>query len=326
MDKRFVADYFRQKRAEAELRHQAYMQALWKQHPSLQDLQTRLTELGREELKAAVAQNMVELNQIRKSRANLQAEERQYLTKHNLPVAYREVHYSCPLCKDTGMADFKPCTCYQNYLVSQAVFPEEEQAIKHASFANFNLQLFSEEDEGQLYHQRGDMAALLKYAQNYVDHFEDFAWKDLFLAGFPGTGKTYLVACILHALRERGILSVFITAQSLFGLLEEEELLKRSFNPDPVRLDFVKSRLELIFAARLLVVDDLGAETMPKDLRVGYLLRVLNHHTCPESRLLLTTNLDKDHLLEYYDERILSRLTEHFYYIYLAGKDIRKLI
>ena len=88
---------------------------------------------------------------------------------------------------------------------------------------------------------------ILRICRNYVEHFDEMlaANAGLLFFGSPGTGKTFAASCIANALMERRVpvlvTSIVRLTANMFG-------------------DDLNELLERMNTARLLVLDDFGAE------------------------------------------------------------------
>jgi DNA replication protein DnaC len=147
-----------------------------------------------------------------------------------------------------------------------------------------------------------------------------------------GVGKTHLAVGVLHRLvRERGVRGLFC---------DYRELLKRiqnSYNPE-VRT----TELELlrpVFAAEVLVLDDLGAQK-PNEWVWDTVALILNTRYNDRQSTIITTNYDfqpagagrltdteraarEPSLGDRIGDRMLSRLDEMCVRVRMTGKDCR---
>lgn len=123
-----------------------------------------------------------------------------------------------------------------------------------------------------------DGAAAYDIGRRYVRDFEAICksaddMKGLLLYGPVGTGKTHLAACIANALMAQFVPVLFTSVIELTGLFEEE-------------LGEVLHRMR---SARLLVLDDLGAERST-DFKVEQVYNVVNSRCNDMKPLIVTTN------------------------------------
>ena len=86
--------------------------------------------------------------------------------------------------------------------------------------------------------------------------------------------------------------------------------------------------LDTMLDCALLVIDDLGTESILKNVTLEYLYQLVNERNTRGKLTLITTNLFPDNILSRYGERIYSRLFDKSlsFTAYLTGKDIRKAL
>lgn len=125
---------------------------------------------------------------------------------------------------------------------------------------------------------REDGEAAFDAGRRYVRDFETICkseddLKGLLLYGPPGTGKTHLAACIANELMVRYVPVLFTSVIELTGLYEDElrEVLRR------------------MRSARLLVLDDLGAERST-EFKVEQVYNVVNSRCNDMKPMIVTTN------------------------------------
>ena len=62
--------------------------------------------------------------------------------------------------------------------------------------------------------------------------------------------------------------------------------------------------------ADLLVIDDLGTEPLYKNVTIEYLLSLISNRLENNKHFIITTNLSSAELIERYNERLISRLSD----------------
>jgi DNA replication protein DnaC len=141
------------------------------------------------------------------------------------------------------------------------------------------------------------------------------AGRGVWLMGDVGTGKTTLAMLVSKAALEAGR---SVAIYSLPRLLAE---LRKTFDEDSDR-SFLEL-LDRLAAVDLLHVDDLGAErTSPWVIEQLY--SIVNSRYEEERSMVVTTNLQRESLIEQIGERTVSRLTEMCDELPLFGHDQRE--
>ncbi len=179
----------------------------------------------------------------------------------------------------------------------------------------------------------------LTTARRFVDEYPvDTAGKGILFVGTMGTGKTHLSVGVLRRLvREKGVRGLFC---------DYRELLKRiqnSYNPQVATTEL--ELLKPVFAAEVLILDDLGAQK-PNDWVWDTVALLLNTRYNDKQTTIITTNYPDqpvgagfktdpdgtkstssyDTLGDRIGDRMLSRLAEMCITVKMAGKDLRQTV
>ena len=140
----------------------------------------------------------------------------------------------------------RPCECQEmrreDLRVSAARIPER---YRHCSLDTFDPS-FPGAD--------GSLKEGLIVARRFVDEYPiDTAGKGLLFVGTVGTGKTHLAVGVLRRLvREKGVHGLFCDYRELL------KSIQNSYNPQVATTEL--ELLKPVFAAEVLVLDDLGAQ------------------------------------------------------------------
>ena len=245
------------------------------------------------------------LDQIRKESESLRLERKELLEKLSLPEDYTDIHYECPVCRDSGSVEFSMCSCFKRALIEEGYKSSGiARLMKTQSFESFDLSYF----EGDA--KRQAMTNLQK-CRNYAENFGTDDCKHLILRGNTGLGKTHLSTSIAKVVVEKGYDVVYESAQNIFNAFENER-----FRHD------ASANTARFFECDLLICDDLGTE-MSTQFTVSALYNLINTRVNSERATIINTNLSFAELQSRYTDRIFSRMLCEFSIIEFLGKDIR---
>ena len=164
---------------------------------------------------------------------------------------------------------------------------------------------------------------LSDFIKNYK---EDKHQKGLYLCGNFGCGKSYLIAAMLNELAKDGIKSAIVFWPEFLNDL------KMTFN-SPVKTEF-KTKYDKVKKAPLLLIDDIGAESVTTWARDEILCPILQYRMDEKLPTFFTSNLDLKALENHLavtskgDEiikagRIISRIKQLTEYQELISKNLR---
>ncbi len=238
---------------------------------------------------------------------------------------------TCPICGglewiyDREKKYYYRCKCFYEKLYKNRVqILNIPKKYKNASFSSYKVNNLS---------QLAFLEILKEYALIYP--FFPFVVREnwvyekyiLYIYGKTGVGKTYLsIAFLNYLLKEKGISGYFISFREFV-----EELKNRLLDKDEFKAYFQNIKTKSI-----LVLDDVGAERDTEFVR-NVLFEILDYRYNNKLLTLITTNLSPRALIERLSsynnpsedtslgDRLYSRLCEAGEFIYVEGKDERKL-
>lgn len=251
-----------------------------------------------------------------KSQIALLAEERTaLLLSKGYPADYLEMHYSCPVCEDTGYVGAEKCVCFKKAAIALLYQQSNLQEIlEKENFSHFSFDYYSDtitnEATGLTARQTAQNA--VQKAKLFVDTF-DSSFQNLFLYGDTGVGKTFLSHCIAKELLDSAHCVVYFSAFDLFDLFAQSTFSK---NVSREALD------DFIFDCDLLIIDDLGTE-LSNTFTTSQLFLCINERIMRKKSTIISTNLSVETLSGMYSERTFSRIISNFEMIKLIGRDIR---
>lgn len=240
----------------------------------------------------------------------------------------------CPICggvglvravSDSGLWVSRACECQQ--------MEREERRLTAAHvpgrYRDCSL------DAYEIYHgaDRSLSEALLT-ARKFVEAYPiDTAGKGLIFTGSIGVGKTHLAVGVLQRLvRERGVRGLFCDYRELL------KNIQNSYNPQVNSTEL--ELLRPVFAAEVLVLDDLGSQK-PNEWVWDTVALILNTRYNDKLTTIITTNYAdmpagngartdteraarEPSLGDRIGDRMLSRLAEMCIRVEMTGKDFRQ--
>ena len=193
--------------------------------------------------------------------------------------------YRCEACHDTGFSGGKYCKC----VIKRVIGADSE---------NLTLPIV-DFDSAKSTAPNKAIAKLYAEAQKYIDGY-DGGKPFMILTGTAGSGKTMLAAAIANALMARGAAAVTVSA---FEFVRRALEFHTQFSiPD------YTDRFTPMLDCDILVIDDLGTESMLKNVTREYLYTVVNERWLHKKYTVITTNLDPTAINAKYGENIFSRM------------------
>lgn len=312
--RRFAAEQARDRRV-------AEIHSRW---PDLERIDRAIATAGADLLLEAIEPGRPQRAAARKADLNRQRNE--FLTCSGIDPAYAQVSYSCPLCQDTGSVGQNRCSCYRKVLIPLLSASANLRALEGLTFDRFDDSLFSDKPDPARYQSdlspRQQINGLRQACQRFVAEFDRPETRNLLFVGKPGTGKTFLMACIARDLLDNGRSVLYMPAPQLFESLQEYRTMLASYNPDEIRLEKATALHESLMTCELLLIDDLGTEAGAA-ARYADLLTVIDGRALPGLRTIVSSNADPSTLRDTYDERLLSRLVGGFAVYRFFGEDVR---
>ena len=258
---------------------------------------------------------------LREENLDLQRERAVLLGALGLPEDALDDKPACPLCSDTGWRGAKMCTCLKK-LCAQEQIAELSKLLDlgEQSFDTFRIDYYSQTPwPGRGASPRENMELVYEVCLNYAQKFGRFYFKNLFLSGPPGLGKTFLSACIARAVSEEGFSVVYDTAGNIFAQFETRKFQRDSDDGREAR-DETRRYLN----CDLLILDDLGSE-LTTQFTQSALYELLNSRLVAGRHTVISSNLSIEEAARRYSPQIASRLEGEYHVLHFFGDDIRLL-
>lgn len=285
--------------------------------PELRDVNRRIASAGLRVLRAIGMGEDTKryLDDLARENLAAQEERKQILRDLGAPEDALAVHYTCPLCEDTGTHDNHYCECFLELVRELSVDELNREApAKRCTFASFDLERYRgliDPDTGiNVYDQ---MAQIRQYCMDWSKDFGKNS-PSLLLYGKTGLGKTHLSLAMANVVLGKGYDVVYGSAHNLLGQIEKERFGRQVFDESPE---------ERLLHCDLLIMDDLGAEFATK-FTVSAVYNLINTRLLAGAPTIISTNLMYDEIAEQYTERVYSRILGNFVPLEFLGRDNRQ--
>ncbi len=295
-----AAEQLKKRQAENKQISREKRDALYRAVPELSDLSKQIATAMKQSI---LSEGDVSLT--KKLLSELIDKRGKLLLEHGYAANYLEDYYECPICKDEGFVDSKPCECYKKLLLSEAYrLSNLAERIKTENFDTFSMDIHSEQKA---------MEHILHKAKQYAKK-DPSVKKNLLLTGSTGTGKTFLSSCIAKEFLDSGNFVLYLTATKIFNLIDDAKFRRDGKESD--------ESAEMLTTCDLLIIDDLGTE-----YGFGYpqsqLFDILETRTVLGKRTVISTNMDLNELNQKYSPRLVSRILGNYEIFVFQGKDLR---
>lgn len=301
----------------SERRFRAEKEALEKQREVLEkvsgyaDLDEKLRTLSISAMEKAQEGDAEAIRALRPAIRKIREEKRVLLLKAGFSPEDLEAHYSCTLCRDSGIFEGKKCRCFMK-LQGEILYKQSKmgEILERENFSRFQLERF---DNTERKAQTGNktvreyMKDIRDYFYGYCQNYPENQGNFIFTGG-TGTGKTFFLHCIAKALLDRGVSVLYFTAEGLFNHFSR---LMREGIED-----------EFVEEVDVLLLDDLGTE-FSNSFTASRFFNLLNQRILTRKTMMISTNLNFKDLRELYSDRVVSRMMSDYEIIPLYGRDLR---
>lgn len=131
-------------------------------------------------------------------------------------------------------------------------------------------------------------AKVIKFLKNFLDNYTKGYQKGLFLHGNFGCGKSYLIACMINELKKKDVDVYMMYFQTMLTNLKKA-MEENTFN----------ELFSEIINTDVLVIDDLGAESITSWGRDEILGNILQYRMDNKLSTFITSNLNMEELEEH---------------------------
>lgn len=321
MSNRYISEILREyekNKSSAEESARARAAEVYKKIPRVKQIDEALSIIGIEIARAAF-DGKTDINAFiekkKQEAMDLKIEKAELFTHNNFPIDYAEPVYLCKDCHDTGYTDSGRCRCFKQKLIDRYY---DQSNLRHIlskeNFENFVFDYYSvHKFEDEPVSPRKNMEEIFTACVNFVKDF-DKSYENLFFYGRSGLGKTFLSNCIAKDLLDKGKLVIYQTCSGLIELLKQEKFDRMD--------EASKEKIDDIINSDLLIIDDMGTEYIT-DFSQIELFNVLNKRLLSNKKMIISTNLSLENIMNTYSERITSRIFGNFTMYKFYGEDIR---
>lgn len=207
-----------------------------------------------------------------------------FLAIKNIDSSKLTPKYDCTICNDTGVAGGQICPCLLKELNFQLSLNASSQS-EFKSFANANLNIMDNED-----------VKAMEWLKMWCLRYPNITKTNVNIMGGAGCGKTFMLECVANELIRKGCVVCYKTAFELNELARLYHMGKSYEFADCLQAD-------------VMLIDDLGTEPILKNVTKEYLYNLINIRQINARPTFISTNLSLDNILNRYDDRIFSRLS-----------------
>ena len=291
-----VNDYFKLKKSE-RYTFEAFLENKLLNDYTYTNLSNKIGKLNFDIAKLNFDGNTKKSSELIAVRDNLLKKKTKIYNKY---LSELKVKYNCELCKDTGVYKNKRCKCYYALLTKYLL---ESLNVKERVYPTFSNDI------------PNGLEKHYELLNKFVKKFPNTEIKNFVFLGKVGTGKTYLASSVVGELNKNKVLTVFLTSNelnSIFLKMHRQEIDRELI-------------FDILTACDLLVIDDLGTEPLYNNVTAEYLLAIISERLDKNKHFIITTNLTTGEILNRYNERFLSRISDkkHTAIIPFNGKDLR---
>ncbi len=314
------------KRNQADAQFLSEKKAIYESTPKLSEIDREITKLGIQTAKLSIKQSSAEtkkeIEELQSKIISLKNVKEDILKELNITLVPK---YSCHKCNDTGYIIndglSEMCSCMRQELLNEAYNKSNMHSLKTETFANLDLNLFSDVPNPQKYKSdispRENVKKILNISEEFIKNFDNPNQKNLLFTGSTGIGKTYISSCIANEVIKDGYNVLYQTSPLLLDNIFNYKYNNKYSNSSSNDL------YNSLFNVNLLIIDDLGTENLTA-AKFSEIFTILNARLItPNTKTIISTNFSLEELSKMYDSRILSRLIGHFNICRFFGEDIR---
>ncbi len=307
------------RRFEAKDLFERRLDEVYKKIPQLRDIRLKISQTSISITRAIInGQDAVQLiNELKENNQVLHEQEQYLLRSQGYDENYLVNIYVCNNCKDYGFIDNKKCKCFEQLMIDKLYqISNLKDVIKDENFDTFDMRYYSDSEYYNGITPRQQMTLNYKISERFVAEF-DTVYKNLFMHGNVGLGKSFLCNCIAKELLDKGRTVLYVSSIEMFKQLEEYKFHR---NESTANEDFIN----YLTTAELLIIDDLGTETQTQ-FTSSELFNIINKRHTERKHTIISTNIGLPDIESMYSHRLESRFLGNFETMPFVGDDVRIL-
>ncbi len=313
-----ISNIYNNRRVANQFEHDRRVNEVYDEAPEIEELDGQISSISAAAARLALEGKRDNINTLREDIEVIHEQKKALLLSHGFSANYLDPIFDCEKCHDTGFIEGKPCDCLRP-IVSNILYNRSElnKVLEKENFDTFNFDYYSEDfiDEVSGESALDNIEKVVDYCRYYIKHFND-SKDNLLFYGNAGTGKTFLVNCIVKELIDKSQSVIYLSAVQFFDLLADYAFRRKESSV------YRNISMNELLGCDLLVIDDLGSE-MKNTFTNSALFDCLNERLIHQKPTIISTNLSFRELQENYDERISSRVLGNFKRFSIFGDDIR---
>lgn len=290
---------------------------IYEKFPRIKVIDRTIASFGQQA--AIKAREGINVDEFKEKLKELDREKEEILSENSYPKDYLKIHYYCDICKDTGFVNTKTCSCRKKLIVEKKYSQSNiSRLVQRENFRTFNANLYSK----NLYKDYPispyeNIKRIVNDAKIYANNFPK-SYRNLYIFGDVGRGKTFLINSIAKEILDKNYSVLYLTATKLFSFMND---YLYAFSE---RKEELKEKYDLIFDSDLLIIDDLGSEN-DRNSNESNLFEIINDRIINKKPMIFSSNYSEDELMEFYGDRIFSRIIGSSHVMEIFGEDLRLL-
>lgn len=286
--------------------------------PRIKEINDSISSISIAGAKRMLLENFGTPSEIKHQIEALSKEKALLLKENGYPHDYLSMRYNCNDCKDTGYHEGKKCHCLSNSII-EILYQQSniKEVLQKENFGSFSFAHYDNvsKDSATGLTALQNMHQVVKTCRTFIDEFSS-EYRNLYLYGATGVGKTFLANCIAKELIDSSHSVIYVSAIRLFEILAESTF-KKGYESSTT-MDLTANLLE----CDLLIIDDLGTELV-NSFTASAFFNCLNERHLRQKSVIISTNLSLAELRANYSERVFSRITSNYTLLKIYGDDLR---